>query len=411
MNTLMNKSLPQFLLAVAFLALSGACAAQHDAHDHEEEAPTGSHGGRLLVSGSFELELQIYETGVEPQFRAWAYDNEQEIENSNWELTVNLTRLGGEIDRFNFAPVNDDNYLLGDRVVSEPHSFDVSVSATYGNQTYSFAYESHEGRLQMSPEIARRMGVEVAPAGPQTIHETVGVYGSIKPDPNQIAHLHARYPGVIQQIDLDLGDRVERGEVIAIVQANDSLQSYELHAPITGLVVDIHANEGELAGAESLLTLANYETVWVELDLFPGQIRHIKPGQVVSVSSGDLSADTTISYLNPGEGQTPFVMARASLDNPDQLWTPGLLVQGEIDIADHDVDLAVANRAIQQYRDWDVVFIRIGDSYEIRPLELGRSDGEFTEVLGGLNVGDNYVVESSYLLKADLEKSGAEHTH
>ena len=52
-----------------------------------------------------------------------------------------------------------------------------------------------------------------------------------------------------------------------------------------------------------------------------------------------------------------------------------------------------------------------GNVYEIRPLELGRSDGHFTEVLGGLNAGDIYVVENSYLLKADLEKSGASHDH
>ena len=60
---------------------------------------------------------------------------------------------------------------------------------------------------------------------------------------------------------------------------------------------------------------------------------------------------------------------------------------------------------------WQLVFIQVGDVYEIRPLELGQTDGEFTEVLAGLNAGDSYVVENSYLLKADLEKSGASHDH
>ena len=58
-----------------------------------------------------------------------------------------------------------------------------------------------------------------------------------------------------------------------------------------------------------------------------------------------------------------------------------------------------------------MVFVRFGDDYEIRPLELGRRDGVNVEVLGGLKAGDPVVVEQSYLVKADIEKSGASHDH
>ena len=57
------------------------------------------------------------------------------------------------------------------------------------------------------------------------------------------------------------------------------------------------------------------------------------------------------------------------------------------------------------------MFIQRGELYEFHPLTLGRSDGRFTEVLDGLSYGDRYVVENSYLIKADIEKSGAEHEH
>ena len=67
--------------------------------------------------------------------------------------------------------------------------------------------------------------------------------------------------------------------------------------------------------------------------------------------------------------------------------------------------------ALQRFRDWDVVFVRFGDDYEIRPLELGRRDGVNVEVLGGLKAGDPVVVEQSYIVKADIEKSGASHDH
>jgi membrane fusion protein, heavy metal efflux system len=57
------------------------------------------------------------------------------------------------------------------------------------------------------------------------------------------------------------------------------------------------------------------------------------------------------------------------------------------------------------------VFVRVGDTYEIRPLELGKRDASQVEVLSGLKAGDRVVVEQSYVVKADIEKSGASHDH
>ena len=67
--------------------------------------------------------------------------------------------------------------------------------------------------------------------------------------------------------------------------------------------------------------------------------------------------------------------------------------------------------ALQTFRDWDVVFTRNGNTYEVRPVELGKRDGERAEVLSGIKPGDPIVVEQSYLVKADIEKSGASHDH
>ena len=52
-----------------------------------------------------------------------------------------------------------------------------------------------------------------------------------------------------------------------------------------------------------------------------------------------------------------------------------------------------------------------GESLEARPLEVGRTDGKFVEVVGGLNAGEIYAAANSFLIKADLEKSGASHDH
>ncbi len=75
------------------------------------------------------------------------------------------------------------------------------------------------------------------------------------------------------------------------------------------------------------------------------------------------------------------------------------------------VATATAEAGLQAFRDFTVVYARIGDEYEVRMLDLGQQDAVWVEVLGGLEVGATYVTINSYVIKADIEKSGASHDH
>jgi len=44
-------------------------------------------------------------------------------------------------------------------------------------------------------------------------------------------------------------------------------------------------------------------------------------------------------------------------------------------------------------------------------VELGQRDAMQVEILSGIRPDDEVVVEQSYLVKADIEKSGASHDH
>ena len=68
-------------------------------------------------------------------------------------------------------------------------------------------------------------------------------------------------------------------------------------------------------------------------------------------------------------------------------------------------------KAIQTIRDWSVVFVKYGNFFEARPLELGENDGNWVEVLQGLSVGEHYVAQNSFVVKAEIEKSSAVHEH
>ncbi len=69
------------------------------------------------------------------------------------------------------------------------------------------------------------------------------------------------------------------------------------------------------------------------------------------------------------------------------------------------------DEAIQFVDDTRVVFVAEGKFFEVRPVDLGRGDGRFSEVLGGLQAGESYVAANSFVLKSELGKEGAEHGH
>ena len=100
-----------------------------------------------------------------------------------------------------------------------------------------------------------------------------------------------------------------------------------------------------------------------------------------------------------------------TVPNKEGLFRPGQFIRGHVTIAEHEVALAVRQSALQSFRDFQVVFARFDDTYEVRMLELGRSNQNWAEVLGGIEAGTQYVTKNSYLIKADIEKSGASHDH
>ena len=91
--------------------------------------------------------------------------------------------------------------------------------------------------------------------------------------------------------------------------------------------------------------------------------------------------------------------------------SPGLLVEGRIIIDEFNVPLAVEKNGVQQLGGRSGVFVQEEDTYHFAPLVLGRKDEHYVEVLSGLEESQRYVNRNSYLIKADIEKSEAEHEH
>jgi cobalt-zinc-cadmium efflux system membrane fusion protein len=405
--------------AVTFVFLYAGAPVEPGSADVEQHAEAsvdvarGPHGGRLLVDGDLSIEITIFERGVPPMFRVYCFEQGESLDAAEVSLEIELHRLGGRVDVFEFT--KEDDYLRGNRVVEEPHSFDVTVIAERGGQTHLWTYPSYEGRVSFTPGAIESSGLVVETAGPATLERTLTVYGWIVPNADLQADVIPRYNGLVMAVHKWLGDTVTAGEVVALVQSNDSLQSYEVRSPIAGTIVHKDIRLGEfLPEGKIIYGVADSSTVWADLHVYRQDFSALRLNQPVTLRGGEELPEVTaaISYLSPfGAAATQTLLARIELPNPTGAWRPGWFVTGEILVERVEVPLAVKAGALQTFRDWDVVFVNEGSFFEVRPLEIGRRDSDWVEVLSGIAAGKKYVTENSFIIKADIGKSGASHDH
>ena len=414
------KNIIAALLSLTLLvACDGGSSSSHshNEHDHQSEVieqVKGPHGGKLFEKDGFALEVTIYEPEIPPQSRVYTYLNGKPLDPSEVKLTTELHRIN-RTDTINYK--TQDDYLLGDIIVEEPHSFDVKLKATYKGNNYSWDYSSYEGRTTLSPEAIQSTGIEIEKAAGTLIRSLVNLNGRVLPNRQTVANISARFPGVIKSIRKLPGSFVEKGEVLATIESNESLKVYDLTAPLAGEVLSLNAGVGEAVGdQQAIFLVGDLSTVWIELLVPKSEFSKLKLGQKVLVTSKTEESEQVeegkLIYLSPlADPDSQTLLVRVEIPNPAKLLVPELFVEAQIVVEERNVPVAVRKEALQTFRDWEVVFLKVNQNFEIAILELGQEDGDWVEVKQGLNPGDEYVTKNSFVVKADVMKSGATHDH
>jgi len=270
----------------------------------------------------------------------------------------------------------------------------------------------HEEELttMIEQNMAAQVGIQTSLPGPQVLNQTIISYGSLTTGPQQLSHVRARYTGMIKSVKSDIGDIVKRGDLLAMVESNESLKVYNILAPIDGTLIQRHANTGEVTQDQVLFSIANFDTLWAEFRIYPTQQSQVSADQTVNININEQVIIGKIAHIIPALNK-PYQLARVQFNNQKYGLSPGLLVEGHIVIGKIPVTLAVVKSAVQSMGEQRGVFVQEGDKYEFAPLQLGRSDDIYVEVLSGMTAKQSYVSKNSYLIKADIEKSEAEHEH
>ena len=415
-NFPVRAAVAALIMSVPLVACLGGAEEAHeegDGDDHaDEEAAEGPNGGRLLKDGDFAVEVAIFENGEEPRFRVYPTRGGEPVDPKSVKLAITLTRLGGEVNRIIFVP--QGKFLASQSAIEEPHSFDVEVVAVEGTRRHVWKYASPEGRTRINGEAARAGGIETAVAGPASIGEMRELFGTVELDPSARSEIRGQFPGRVVSVTKKVGDYVTRGQLLARIESSESLQVYPVYASVSGVVAERNANPGDVTGDRALYVLTNPSATTVVFNIFPKDLGVVRPGMKVDVQTQDGKAVAQAvlgDYLPEGNKEAGTALVRASVPNRSGALRPGMALRGRLTVNSIAVPLAVRTEAIQPFRDFKVVFANYGEDYEVRMLELGRSSSEWTEVLSGLKPGTPYVTKGSFLVRSDIEKSGASHDH
>lgn len=195
------------------------------------------------------------------------------------------------------------------------------------------------------------------------------------------------------------------------------LNIYTIDSPIDGKIIERHITLGEVISSDKqVFVIANLDTVWINLAIPAEELPKIKKDQKVDIFAhqGELICSGFIMYSSPvinEESRTGRAVIQ--LDNPQHALHPGDFIKAQVVVAESSSLLSLPSSATQRIDGKIVVFVKTNEhSFEAKSINIkGSEKAEFVEVIDGLKEGDDVVIKNSFLLKAELGKSEAEHAH
>lgn len=184
-------------------------------------------------------------------------------------------------------------------------------------------------------------------------------------------------------------------------------------APQDGEIVERTAVNGMRAAAgDVLFRIVDHDVVWVMVDVAERDLSLIEVGQKASVRlraypDRVFNGDVTLIYPHL-KAETRTARIRIELPNPDNLLRPDMYADVEIETGTATPVLTVANSAVIDSGNRQVVIIDKGEGrFEPKEVKLGRRGDGRVEIRQGVSDGDKVVVSANFLIDAESNLKAA----
>lgn len=244
---------------------------------------------------------------------------------------------------------------------------------------------------------------------------TLKAAGRVSANLNRTAKVTPTLEGRLVKLNFDLNDRVQQGEVMALVESPELIgRQLAVKAPIDGVIIERTATTGELVDkSRAIYTISDPTQLWV--------IAEIKERDLAAIKSGQAAAFTVLAYApekfhgqvvlvgNQVETASRTLEARIAVDNADGRLKPGMFADVEIITTRLEKVLFIPDRALQTEGENQIVFVALdGNRFEKRVVKLGLEQDGRVQLLAGVKAGEQVVTTGSFILKSELLKSEME---
>jgi len=199
---------------------------------------------------------------------------------------------------------------------------------------------------------------------------------------------------------------VSEGQINEVLATGRPMRTVTLTAPASGFVIDKKVVEGQsIQAGEDLYTIADLSDVWVE-----AQLREEDAGRVGIGATAALQFTSypgrpftgRVTYIDPMLGeQARTVKARITLPNSDGRIKPGMYATVILNSSTHSA-LTVPRSAVVQTGERALVFVDLGNGrLNAQTIRLGRTGGDYVEVLSGLAAGQRVVTSAQFLIDSE----------
>lgn len=180
--------------------------------------------------------------------------------------------------------------------------------------------------------------------------------------------------------------------------ASAMLANTKLEAPYTGIISEKYIDEGSVVNAGTpVLKIADISKLKLIIFVPENQIKYFKIGQTGIASSESFPAEefkTRIERISPKvETSSRKIRIELSIDDAEKMLKIGMYMKLKIELDSEEKVLAVPSEAIQDFYGEKIVFINKNGIAETRPVITGVTSENYTEILDGIEDGEEIIVK------------------
>lgn len=267
-----------------------------------------------------------------------------------------------------------------------------------------------------------KVPVKIAVVDKGNIQKKITIYGKLLP--KQETKISSQFTGRILNLKLSEGDRVKKGDVIAVIQSPqaEALQSaasnkaegkseivpYSIHAPFNGIVTSKRHYSGDVVSiGETILTIQDNSIYYLWGQLPADYLPDVKIGQQLKITFPGFKnkffygkIETINSMV---AGKTQMAQIRTSLRNPQHLLKSDLFAKIDIVLRSLKDVILIPRNAVLGNGENIFVYLKKNGKAVRKTIRSGIGNADVIEVNAGLNVGDSVIVLGNYELKEGMK--------